>query len=166
MTIHENDKDRGRQETALFLYQRHLGALGVTQVSVRQTPKEKKLPWDAEIFIHNLYTTVVEVKCINYRSNEVEGWGHLMVKKPQIKSLRERFLKVGNVSKKPYWNKEVVLLVHCKDNVLFAINLRRVAEVWTESEIVPQEFVTTNHGKEPADFECRYIKLPHWERFE
>lgn len=164
---HENQKDRQRQGEALFLLGRHLTALGVTQVSLRETPQEAALPYDAQMYVHGMYTGVVEVKCINYRHDEVEGWGTgLMLKKPQLAALRKEFCGMSAVSGKPYWNKEVILLVRCKDDVLYAINLRRVMELWRDLDVVPQEKVKTNHGKEQADFECRYVPLIHWERFE
>jgi hypothetical protein len=163
---HENTGDRKNQEVILFAFQRHLAALGVT-VSLRETSMESNLPYDAEVWVNGLYTGILEVKNINYRSDEVEAWGTgLMVKKLQLGRLREAFYRTSAVTEKGYWTKEVILMCYCKDNVSFAINIKRIAELWPDAEIVPQERVRDNHGKQASTAEARYIPLVSWERFE
>jgi hypothetical protein len=165
-TMHQNTADDQMQEVILFMYQRHLYMLGV-EVALRPTPKEAYLSYDAELWVHGKFVAVIELKHINYSSDQVQEWGHLMVKAKQSRKLAKQFMKRSAVTGKPYWNKEVILLNHCTDNVIFATHYRTLTRVWNESKDVPQEFIRKDHGKE-IDLEDsgKYIKLEHWERFE
>lgn len=163
--MHETTEDREKQSVALFCYQRHLDQLGVTGATIHETPQGAMLPYDAKVCFHGMYTTVIEVKCLNYRSDEIDKFDGIMVKKPQLSALRKEFYHKSGVTGKHYWNKEVIILVKASDHVCYAINLRRVMEYWPDCAVVPQEFVRTNHGKEQADFECRYIPATKWDKF-
>ena len=163
---HETTEDRKNQDIILFTFQSHLQELGV-QVELRPTPMQANLPYDAEVWVNGLYTGVIEVKHLNYRSDEVEAWGTgLMVKKLQLSRLREMFFRKSDITGRTYWNKQVIIMCRCKDGVSFAINIERLADLWKDARIVPQERVRDNHGTEPSNAEARYIELAHWERFE
>ena len=160
----ETQRDREQQGLALFSLQRHMQKLGMGPVRFNQTPEELMLCYDAEMWVHGKFVGVVEVKAISYSGNDVERWGHLMLKKSQLARQRHEFFRRSEISNKPYWTKQVLILVRCiRDDRAWAINLEDVMAVWNESEVVPPEFCKSDHGKDESDIEHRYIKLQHWE---
>lgn len=164
MPRYENEKDREQQGLALFSLQRHMQKLCMGPVRFNETGFEEAMPYDAQMWVHGKYVAVVEVKSINYSGNDVERWGHLMLKKSQLSSQRHKFCRRSDISGNFYWIKQVLILVRCiKDDRAWAINIEDVMRVWDESEIVPPEFCANDHGNEPSDSEHRYIKLQHWE---
>jgi hypothetical protein len=162
----ENTRDREKQHIALHLYRKHLLTMGIDVIRTRETAQEDMLPYDAEVWVNGLFTGVIEVKCINYRSDQVAEWGHLGVKKPQMTRLREMFYK-RRLNGKYAWSKNVTILVRCKDNVCFVIDADTIMNQWLDSEVAPEGWAKTNHGKATHDnVEARFIKLAHWHRFE
>lgn len=166
--IYENSKDRQQQQLACFQLQRHLAALGVTQVSVNETPEHRRECYDAEMHVHGMWTGVVEVKTRDIDSETLKQWGSVVIETERVARLAKLFYKRSNVDrKKRFWNKEVIFLWRLKkDDTAYAINLRRVQKVWRELEDATPEMMKDNHGNEAANKRGKLIPYTMLERVE
>lgn len=165
--IYENRKDREQQSIACFQLARHLTALGITNVSVSETPEHRRECYDAEMHVHGMWTGVVEVKTRDIDSDTLEQWGSVVIETERCKSLSKMFYKTSDISKKRFWNKEVIFLWRLKkDDTAYAINLRRVRELWRDLEDAPPEAMKDDHGNILADKRGKLIPITSLERVE
>ena len=144
-----NKTDVNNQQIAEFQYNRHLKALGVTQLRTEPTPEHRKMCYDACIYEEGKWTGVIEIRSVNYRIDQIESFGGFMIDVNKMTALRKQFYCTSEITGKSFWSKEVVFLFRCvKDNTLWATNIRRLAGVWNDLEDVPTERLKNDHGAE------------------
>jgi len=168
MMIYENAKDRQQQQLACFQLQRHLGALGITQISVQETPEHRRECYDAEMHVHGMWTGVVEVKTRDIDADTLHKWGSILIETQRVAALAKLFYKRSDVNpSKRFWNKEVIFLWRLKqDDSCFAINMRRVQELWHDLEDAPETLLTDDHGTKLTGKTGKLIPVESLERIE
>jgi hypothetical protein len=163
----ENNNDLCNEQVAEFQYNRHLRALGVTQVRTEITPKHRKDCYDLQIMEEGKWTGVAEVRSVNYRWDEIETFGGFMMDDIKLKKLKEQFYHRSEITGKRFWSKEIVFLFRCtKDETLWAINMRQIVDGWPEWPDAPAEWFKSDHGKRPNTKGGKQIPFRLMERVE
>ena len=167
MTIHENTKDREQQKLAMFQLQRHLTALGVTQVVVEETPPHLRECYDGKLYVQGMWVGVVEVKTRDMDTDTLRKRGSIIVETERLRSLSKQFWHRSGVTGKGFWSKEVVFVFRMKfDDTVYAINIRRIRELWKDLEDAPDGMLKDNHGKVQANKHGKLIPFESLERVE
>ena len=163
----ENKNDLQNEQIAEFQYNRHLAALGITQVRTEITPKHRKDCYDFQIFENGMWTGVAEVRSVNHNWTHVKSWGGFMLDEIKLKKLKAQFCSRSAVTGKPIWSKEIVFLFRTiPDHTLWAIHMREILAGWADWEVLPPEFSKSNHGKESNTKLVKRIPFDLMERVE
>jgi hypothetical protein len=163
--LYENSNDRDQQHMATFQYEKHLQRLGVTPVRCVHTKQEDAQPYDAQVWIHGKWTTVLEVKCRNVSSQQISDWGGVVVEVERLQRLRKEFRR-PRLDTGGYWKKEIVFLFRCmRDDRCFTIHIDQIVDAWGNLPDAPAKAMKDNHGKILAEKKGKLIPLNLMEQF-
>lgn len=164
--MYETTEDRQNQDMAIFQYTRHLQNLGVEDISSVPTKADLMAHFDFEVWIQGFWTTVVEVRCINYSSEDVAHWGHLLMDMVKLTSLKKEFSYKSKVTKKTTWDKRIIFLFRCNiDSVCYAISMERIIEVWPKIRDADQGMMKSNHGSDQHSKAGKLIPIQFMDKF-
>ena len=166
----ETKEDRNGQEMGAFQYKRHLYRMGVGFVTTKETPIEDNLSWDFDVNVNGLPTIALEVRCISYTSHQVETEKRfelgLIIDNTKINKLTKLFSSINPVTKVREWDKHVILLIRCKDEVCYTISMERIRKHRDEMPLADPSKMRHDHGKEINEDKVGYhIPLYLMEKF-